>query len=258
MNNDYEKNGYVLFRDFFTEEELSKITPTVEKFHENWKQHNFEFYSEKAVNSSYLTGTKYLDNVNRENLFQFISLSKIINVLEKLPFHKPAFMNTQLFFNPVNLNQKNYWHRDPQYHLSIIEQKEALNGPEVIHFRVALKDEPGLELVPETHKRWDSIEEGNVRLEKSGRKNYEDITTGLRLTLKKGDLLVFSANIIHRGIYGNNRLALDILFCESSPELIQYVDSDCLPDNELIKNIKRSDVFRNTIKVKSQSIKIDT
>ena len=93
---------------------------------------------------------------------------------------------------------------------------------------------------------------------KSGRKNYEDITTGIRVTLKKGDLLVFSANIIHRGIYGNNRLALDILFCESSPELIQYVDSDCLPDNELIKNIKRSNVFKNTIKVKSQSIKIDT
>ena len=93
----------------------------------------------------------------------------------------------------------------------------------------------------------------NCTIKTSGRKNHENMTTGHRLALAKGDLLVFSANIIHRGIYGKNRLALDILFCESSPELIKHIDSDCLPDDNLINNIERSDVFRHTIEIKSQS-----
>jgi len=64
-----------------------------------------------------------------------------------------SIMNTQLFFNPVNDGQKNYWHRDSQYHLSIEEQKEALVGPDVVHFRIPLTNEPGIELVPCTHQR---------------------------------------------------------------------------------------------------------
>ena len=169
MNIEYEKNVYILFPNFFCKNELFEITSIVESFHEAWKKDNFEFYSEKAVNSAYLTGTKYLDNSNRVKLFKFISSNEIVDVVDDLPFHKPVFMNIQLFFNPVNLSQKNYWHRDSQYHLSAEEQKQALKGPEVIHFRVALKDEFGLEVVPETHKRWDSNEEENVRLEKSAK-----------------------------------------------------------------------------------------
>ena len=160
-------------------------------------------------------------------------------------------MNTQLFFNPVNHEQKNYWHRDPQYHLSIDQQKQALLGPEVIHFRIALEDEPGIELVPGSHKRWDSDEELAVRLEVSGQKNDQDISSGLSIPLAKGDLLIFSANMIHRGLYGKNRMSLDILFCEAQPEFVQFAEADCLPTNEHMSYCENPIAFQNTIKIKS-------
>jgi hypothetical protein len=33
------------------------------------------------------------------------------------------------------------------------------------------------------------------------------------------DVLLFSANMIHRGLHRNNRLALDTLYCEHVPQL---------------------------------------
>lgn len=252
MNNHYNKKGFALVSHFLDNNELERISPAVERFHESWKLDNHSFYQEKAVNSADLTGTKYLAENDRMKLFQLISSDKLMDIVSSLPFRQAAFMNLQLFFNPVNLKQKNYWHRDPQYHLSIEEQKQALEGPEIIHFRIALEDEPGIELIPGSHRRWDSEEELNIRLELSGQTNHQEITTGLSIPLKKGDLLVFSANMIHRGLYGNKRLALDILFCEAQPHLMGFIDVDCLPGKEQMQYFENPMAFQNTIRLKSQ------
>ncbi|MEP1448201.1 MAG: hypothetical protein ABJK37_19010 [Paraglaciecola sp.] len=47
-------------------------------------------------------------------------------------------MGSQLFFDPFKPQQANYWHRDPQYHLSVEEQKSALTGPDILHVRIPL------------------------------------------------------------------------------------------------------------------------
>lgn len=129
MNNDYQENGYILIKGLFSESEIDDIHHVVAEFHELWKKDNQKFYSIKAVNSAYLTSPKYLKNEFRAKLFQFVSSNKIMNAVECTPITNPAFMNTQLFFNPVNSDQKNYWHRDGQYHLTLEEQQQALKGP---------------------------------------------------------------------------------------------------------------------------------
>jgi len=73
-------------------------------------------------------------------------------------------------------------------------------------------EENGLEWVPGSHQRWDTEEELNVRLELCGHRHQECLDSGLEIPLGAGDLLVFSANLIHRGLYGKHRMALDILF----------------------------------------------
>lgn len=222
MNHKYKESGYFVLRHLFAKEELRELTEAVLEFHESWKRKNREIYSEKAVNSAYLTGTEHLEESKRNVLFRFIGSSRLMNVVSDVMPAGAAFMNTQLFFNPVNPAQKNYWHRDSQYHLSLDEQKEALSGPEVVHFRIPLANEPGIELVPGTHKRWDTDEELAVRLENNGRRNYEDISTSVPIKLEAGDLLVFSANMVHRGLYGMDRLSLDILFCDPEPSLMKF------------------------------------
>jgi ectoine hydroxylase-related dioxygenase (phytanoyl-CoA dioxygenase family) len=249
---DYEENGYLVLEGFFKESELEKLRQVVTAFHQSWKRENAPFYSEKAINSAYLTGKKHLKDSERESLFKFIGSAKLMNVVASVMGGRPAFMNTQLFFDPVNKAQRNYWHRDPQYHLPIEEQKEALLGPNVVHFRIPLFDEPGLELIPGTHKRWDSNEELDVRLEQDGCKNHDDLSSGVSVKLKACDLLVFSANMIHRGIYGMGRLSLDVLFCDPAPELMKHVDDSCLPDAEMINKLENSDAFERAIEIKAK------
>ncbi len=252
MRVDYEENGYCVIKQLYKEAELVELRNCLLQFHQLWKKDNLQFYSEQAINSAYITATKYLASECRLTIFKFIAATKLMNIVYALMPVEPVFMNTQLFFNPVNKTQKNYWHRDPQYHLSVEEQKQALSGPEVIHFRLPLYDEPGLECVPGTHKRWDSAEELAIRLQKNGRKNSDDLSTGVTIPLETGDLLVFSANMIHRGLYGMNRFALDILFCDPDPGLAQYIDADCLPDQQMLMAIEDARVFKNAIRLKQQ------
>ena len=256
MIKDYEENGYVVFKDFVSESDLKILRETATYFHQSWKQENVQFYAEKAVNSAYLTAKKYLKSTERESLFKFIGSTKFMDVVVSIMGGRAAFMNTQLFFDPVNEGQKNYWHRDPQYHMSIDEQKQALIGPNVVHFRIPLSDEPGVELIPGTHMRWDKDDELDVRLERlerNGRKNHENLSTGKVVKLDAGDLLIFSANMIHRGIYGMDRMSLDILFCDPVPELIKFVDDDCLPDSDILERLENADAFECAIEIKTNN-----
>jgi ectoine hydroxylase-related dioxygenase (phytanoyl-CoA dioxygenase family) len=253
MLKDYEDNGYLVLKDFVKESDLLKLREAAAQFHQSWKQENLQFYAEKAINSAYLTAKKYLNNTERETLFKFIGSAKLMDVVASVMDGRPTFMNTQLFFDPVNQRQRNYWHRDPQYHMTVEEQKQALLGPNVVHFRVPLVDEPGVELIPGTHRRWDKDDELDVRLERNGRKNHENLSTGIKVKLDAGDLLVFSANMIHRGIYGMDRMSLDILFCDPVPELVKFVDDDCFPESDLLDKLENADAFKSAIEIKTNN-----
>jgi len=251
MNRAYRESGYLLIRDFLSDDEILTLHNVVAEFHRLWQKDNATYYAQSAVNSAYLTNQGCLNDRQRQVLFDFIGSEKVMSIVNELIPKQPCFLNTQLFFNPVNPKQSNYWHRDPQYHLTIEQQKSAISSSEVIHFRLPLLDELGIELVPGTHKRWDSTEELNVRLEQEGHKNNQPLSEGKVIKLDAGDLLIFSANMIHRGLYGLDRLAFDILFCQPDPSVIQFVSNDSLPSAEALTSLENSDAFDNTIKLKS-------
>jgi len=211
LNNDYKENGYFVIRDYFSDSEMTSLREVILKFHALWKESNKEFYEEVAFNSSLITGSEYLKANDRIKLFNFISSDKIMKLVDTLIPTTPAFMNTQLFFNPENVELKDFWHRDCQYDHDLEIQKQVITQTQVVHLRVPLFDEPGIELVPGTHLRWDNEEEFNVRQEIKGKQSNDDISTGKKIKLFTGDILVFSADMIHRGLYGMDRLALDIL-----------------------------------------------
>lgn len=252
MQNKFNNDGFFVVRNCFEEQELKKLDTILNKFHKSWIEDNPEFYNNNAINSAYLTDKVYLDNNERFDLFNFISCDKIISVLSEVIPEKPCFMNTQLFFDPVNKQQKNYWHRDIQYlDISEDEQKALLtkDNTQVIHFRVPLKDEPGIELVPGTHKHWDSGEEYCVRKELNDKKNFDSLSTGRSIELRRGDMLVFSAKMIHRGLYGRDRLSLDILYCDNNAELLEYAKLACYPEPKLLSSMKNSFVFSNALRL---------
>ncbi|MFT6031080.1 MAG: ectoine hydroxylase-related dioxygenase (phytanoyl-CoA dioxygenase family) [Oleiphilaceae bacterium] len=252
LKSNYDDQGYFVLRDYFTASEIFSLKKVILKFHELWKKNHEEFYQQEAFNSSLITGSQHLAYDDRVKLFNFISSKKLMNVVESVIPTGAAFMNTQLFFNPVNPKQKDFWHRDCQYDHDVEGQKKAIHETQVLHLRVPLFDELGMELVPETHKRWDSDEEYNVRQEEKGRVSSEDLSTGKKIKLDAGDLLVFSADMIHRGLYGLDRLALDILVFDSSADFADYVDDDCLPDASMLNKIDDPRLFTNTIQLKTK------
>lgn len=248
----YELEGYFVIRNYFNSSEITALKKSILKFHQAWKIDNEKFYQEEAFNSSLITGSQYLAFDDRVALFNFISSAKMMNIIDAVIPKEPAFMNTQLFFNPVNPEQKDFWHRDCQYDHDIEGQKKAIQETQVLHLRVPLFDELGMELVPGTHKRWDNEEEFAVRQEVQGRVSSEDLSLGKAIKLAAGDLLVFSADMIHRGLYGLDRLALDILVFDPEGDFADYVDDDCLPNNEMLVKINDSRLFTNTLALKSK------
>ena len=253
LSSHYDEQGYFVMRNYFSADEIAALRTVILKFHELWKQDNSEFYQQEAFNSSLITGSQYLAPDDRVQLFNFISSKKLMSIVEAVIATKPAFMNTQLFFNPVNRQQKDFWHRDCQYDYDVEGQKKVINETQVLHLRVPLFDELGMELVPGTHKRWDNEEEYNVRQEEQGRVSSENLSTGKKVSLAAGDLLVFSADMIHRGLYGLDRLALDILVFDSSADYVDYVDDDCLPDTAMLAKIIDPRLFLNTMALKLQN-----
>lgn len=251
--NSYEDEGYFVIRNYFTQAEISLLREVILKFHESWKQDNEEFYHDDAFNSSLITGSQYLKTDDRLTLFNFISSEKIMKAVDSVITDNPAFMNTQLFFNPVNPQQKDFWHRDCQYDHDVDIQKVVIHETQVVHLRVPLFDELGMELIPGTHKRWDNEEEYDVRQEENGRESHENISGGKVINLAAGDMLVFSADMIHRGLYGLDRLAFDILVFDPVGDFVDYVDDDCLPDSSMLKIINDPRLFTSTLELKAKA-----
>ncbi|MEP2651121.1 MAG: phytanoyl-CoA dioxygenase family protein [Paraglaciecola sp.] len=247
----YEELGYFVIRGYFTAAEMSALREVILMFHERWKQDNPEFYKEVAFNSSLITGSQYLKAKDRVKLFNFISSPKMMRVIESLIPTHAAFMNTQLFFNPVNPELKDFWHRDCQYDHDLAGQQKAIQETQVVHLRVPLFDELGMELIPGTHKRWDTQEELEVREELNGKLSNDSLPHSATIPLAVGDLLVFSADMIHRGLYGLERLAWDILVFDASSDFADYVDDDCLPSQSMLEDIDDARLFAKTMALKS-------
>lgn len=249
----YAQHGYFVIRNYLDGAQISTLRKIILKFHESWKADNKEFYDTEAFNSSLITGSKYLQEHDRTTMFEFICSEKLMAIIDTLIPNQPAFMNTQLFFNPVDPQQKDFWHRDCQYDYDLIDQMRVILETQVLHLRVPLFDELGMELIPGTHKRWDSEEEFNVRQEVNGKESSDDLSGGEKIPLAAGDVLVFSADMIHRGLYGLDRLALDILVFDSSADYIDYIDEDCLPTPMILNNISDPRLFNNTLKLISKA-----
>jgi len=224
----YNEQGFCHYQNFFEEEELLCIESILNKFHGNWLVENERAYAEGVLNSHSLTSSQYLEPHERVRLFEFIAQKKIVNLLS---FEDPKFLNTQLFFDPKNVGQKNYWHRDIQYtSLSVEEQKRAIKTQNVVHVRIPFKKELGIELIPKTHRDWDTKEEFEIRNSLNGKNPSDALERGQLIRLERGDVLLFSANMIHRGLYGNNRFSFDIIFCDNKPEILKFRDNNNLPN----------------------------
>ncbi|WP_411822982.1 phytanoyl-CoA dioxygenase family protein [Leptospira sp. 'Mane'] len=241
----FRENGYYLFRNFFKEDELNGFYKILQRADNEWQKTNFR---DSYVNSNYLTSTRYCkEKEDRIRFFAFISQNKILEIAKVLIQDHPYFLNTQIFYNPKEISKSPYWHRDVQY-LGVPEeeQKNIILKDSVLHFRIPFKDDPGLHFIPGSHSRWDTEEERTVRLELNGHKNNEEISNSVKIPHAKGDLLVFSAHIIHKGDYSKERFSFDLLltdFPEKENTIISFLH---FPEQEISDRLENPGLFEFT------------
>ncbi|MCW7488768.1 phytanoyl-CoA dioxygenase family protein [Leptospira meyeri] len=238
-----ETLGYHLFPNYIPMDQIGILKEILFRSNAEWSK---ELNHSKNVNSAYLTSTKFTkEKKDRKTLFQFIG-SDVLLEIGKIVFDGPMyFLNTQVFFNPKDKNKLPYWHRDIQY-MGIPEEKqfERIQKDFVWHFRIPLEKDPGIWLVPGSHKRWDTEEERKIRLELDGKKNHEDITNQFLIPHNPGDLLVFSAHLIHKGNYNSNRFSFDILYT-NFPERKETAEHwNHFPNNDEFQNQQTESIFQ--------------
>ncbi|HEY0710659.1 MAG TPA: hypothetical protein VGG33_27900 [Polyangia bacterium] len=96
-------------------------------------------------------------------------------------------------------------------------------------------------LVPGSHARWDTDVEREVRLELSGRNHWEELSSARAFDLRPGDVLIFSAHMLHRGTYEGNaeRLSLDLMVGEPHDRMPSHPNLDQLPDRHELQMVRR-------------------
>lgn len=246
----YDEKGYVVLRGIFSESEMQALEQQVDRIYDQWLTVNQSDAVEYSlINMHSLTSAKYFETSppDRISFFEAIASKKLTEQLNAIFGNGLYFHNSQLFFNPHDGDRDPYWHRDIQYNpIEEETQREQLGEMLNLHIRIPLIGETGVELVPGTHKRWDTELERNVRLEIDGHRNSEALP-GAELThLEVGDILIFSANMIHRGNYALNksRKALDLCVGKAHFLTSRSVDPSVLPTDEEMPKITNSDWYR--------------
>ena len=239
----YQESGYVILRSFFSNTEIAAIVGYVDRIYKKWvRERDAEIYSQMLVNMHSLTSPENFEGSTEERVkfFEVIASAKLTELLENIFGSGIHFHNTQLFFNPSNSARLPYWHRDMQY--SSIDdsiQCAELHNMLSFHVRIPLIQEKGVEVVTGSHKRWDTELEHNVRLELNSHKNSESLPDAVLIDLSPGDILIFNAQMIHRGNYALNptRKALDLCVGKYHPLTSDFLDERVLPKKEEIAGI---------------------
>lgn len=246
----FENDGFVKIRKFFTPAEIEALSRVVDRIYQQWLERNHSDYVEQGlINMHSLTDPRYFHDRQEERLrfFELLTPPKLTTLIDQMFGDGMYFHNTQLFFNPVDQEKEPYWHRDMQFS-PVDDQSQANAQSEMVclHIRIPFVKESGVELIPGTHCRWDSTLERDVRFEKNGRSNKENLPGAVLIELHPGDLLIFSGQMIHRGHYRANptRKALDLCVGKYHPFTSEFLDESNIPSESEIKQIQNNEWYR--------------
>ncbi|CAN5708195.1 hypothetical protein BH09MYX1_BH09MYX1_01980 [soil metagenome] len=150
-------------------------------------------------------------------LANFVGSARICALLEGLSHEDedatPHLENTDYYHEQTKHDWDGDWHRDSQFGQPDPElERRRILGTTSVHVRVALEDDDRLEIVPGSHRRWDTPEELQIR--KGSKRTSSAMPGAKRMTLEAGDACIFHAWSIHRATYRRTplRRTLDSLY----------------------------------------------
>ncbi|MGB1237906.1 MAG: phytanoyl-CoA dioxygenase family protein [Pseudomonadales bacterium] len=232
----YREQGYAILPGFLSTPQVEALRESIAPIHQQWRKCNQSALAGGALNMHSLTHPQYFSTCDntRLQLFELLlpkALTEICDHAFNAAFY---FHNSQLFFNPSDERQIPYWHRDLQFsQVSEQQQIQAQADMLSLHIRIALIEETGIALIPGTHRRWDTREERAARYGDHS-VNCPVLPGEQLITLQAGDVLLFDAQMIHRGHYSaqHQRLALDLCVGTKHALTAGFLDKTVLPSTD--------------------------
>lgn len=250
----YREHGFVIIRQVLDAARIAAFGSTVDAIFRQWLNEYRSDYAERGlVNMHSLTHAGYhAGSEARIRFFEHIADSSVTSLVDAMFGDGIYFHNTQLFFNPRDADQPPYWHRDLQFSPIADAEQAAEQGRLLsLHVRIPLVAEKGIAIIPGTHRRWDTSLEAAVRFEREGHRRSDDLP-GMRLiSLEPGDLLIFDAQMIHRGVYRQNarRMAFDLCIGQPHPFTLPYLDHAVLPTAAELPRIANNAWYRHAFEL---------
>lgn len=251
----YQRHGFQILPQLLNHAEIEQLRGFILPIYQQWVAQNQHLAGfDQLVNMHSLTHPQYFvgQPEQRATFFNQLANPKLVKSLQDIFGQDLYFHNTQLFFNPRNTQKTNYWHRDLQYSsVPDAMQQHMHHQLTNLHVRIPLVDEIGMELIAHSHHQWDTELEKKVRFALDGHQQHHDLPNSQLIELKHGDVLVFNAQMIHRGRYDFNaeRLALDICIAKPHHLLNDFIDATIQPTLEELGQIAHADWYQHAAKL---------
>lgn len=239
----WERDGFVRFPGFLGGDELGSLEAICETVVDRWyARHADAPWLYRTTNMSGLTDPGLFDS-ERElvSLLELIADARILAPLRHCAGVEPLFHNTQFFFEQRHESWDGEWHRDSQFDArSDTDERERMESHTGVHFRIAFARDPWLELVPGSHRRWDSPKEYAIRRsEEPASRASAEMPGRVRVELERGDALLFHAWGIHRGSYRTEpeRRTLDLIYGWPGPSPTGAPQPLCFSDRTILDRL---------------------
>jgi hypothetical protein len=210
------RDGYVIVRGLCTAERVAWLRTTCDRILGQWRLSSAETGEPgdaEAVSMRHLNHPGYFAGApdGQREMLSAISDRKVLDLCRELFDAEPLFRCTSLFMNPMTTTQDGNWHRDTQflYTDESVEQEKILSANGIsnhIQLQIALVPSDDIEVVPGSHRRWDTDEEYYVRRTDDGAHSRSPLPSAIRVALEPGDAVGFNAYGLHRGRYHADRL----------------------------------------------------
>lgn len=226
----FREHGYFVVPAFLGATELSELRRACDLVLERARsESNAQGHTTPSV--SLLSNLDYFAEQPEalQRLTRFVASARVCALLSGLGYadeeHAPRLKKADYYHEQTQHDWDGDWHRDSQFKESEPDRERALVlSTTSVHLRVALERDDRLEVVPGSHRRWDTSEE--LRIRKGAQRTSAEMPGATRIELRAGDACVFHAWSIHRATYQRVpvRRTLDSLYGFARPKLARYPD----------------------------------
>lgn len=215
----WQERGYIVVRGLLGAERSARLRAIAESVLDQWRINNPE--NGKPGGDANATVMRHLNHSgyfsaqqgeDRREMLRAIADPQVLSVGRAILGEEVLFRCTSLFMNPLERSLDGNWHRDSQFHCPLEEDEKRMianagQGGTSIQLQVALVPSDDVEVVPGSHRRWDTPAEYAIRRADEGNNNRSNAMPGaLRVALQAGDAVAFNPCGLHRGRYHTDKL----------------------------------------------------